>query len=81
MEIAIPVTTSHTEYLNKRANGEPVYKINAPRRHIKETRSPKTRITKLYEELLKYKQPICQGRQNERNIKPKSAVAFGYRVA
>lgn len=241
MEIAIPVTTSHTEYLNKRANGEPVYKINAPRRHIKETRSPKTRtqrwdfedactitfrvvkflindpdtgddaweilitnlsrfefsiaqmkelyhmrwgietsfrdmkyslggmhfhskkdeavqmeiyahlimfnavarnviaageweaakaetakqpeenagnsaikkdtekdtkylyaidfkmaclstrrffrlyrnepITKLYEELLKYKQPIRQGRQDERNIKPKSAVAFGYRVA
>lgn len=238
MEIAIPVTTSHTEYLNKRANGEPVYKINAPRRHIKENRSPKTRtqrwdfedkctikfrivkflindpdtgddaweilvtnlnrlefpvaqmkelyhmrwgietsfrdmkyslggmhfhskkdeavqmeiyahlimfnavarnviaageweaaqaeaakqtakntessdtkepttkypynidfkmaclstrsffrlhrnepIEKLYEELLKYKQPIRQGRQDERNIKPKSAVAFGYRVA
>lgn len=38
-------------------------------------------ITKLYEELLKYKQPIRQGRQDERNIKPKSAVAFGYRVA
>ena len=33
------------------------------------------------EELLKYKQPIRQGRQDERNIKPKSAVAFGYRVA
>ena len=38
-------------------------------------------ITKLYEELLKYKQPIRQGRQDERNIKTKSAVAFGYRVA
>lgn len=38
-------------------------------------------ITKLYEELLKYKQPIRQGRQDERNIKAKSAVAFGYRVA
>lgn len=39
-------------------------------------------ITKLYEELLKYKQPIRQGRQDERNlIKTKPAVAFGYRVA
>ena len=38
-------------------------------------------ITKLYEELLKYKQPIRQGRQDERNVKVKSAVAFAYRVA
>ncbi len=38
-------------------------------------------ITKLYEELLKYKQPIRQGRQDERNLKIKFAVAFAYRVA
>lgn len=38
-------------------------------------------IEKLYEELLKYKQPIRQGRQDERNMKVKSAVAFVYRVA
>ncbi len=38
-------------------------------------------ITKLYEELLKYKQPVRQGRKNERNLKAKSAVAFVYRVA
>lgn len=42
IEIAIPVTTSHTEYMKKRANGEKIYKINAPKRHNKETRSPKT---------------------------------------
>ena len=38
-------------------------------------------ITKLYEELLRYKQPIRLGRQDERNIKTKSAIAFAYRVA
>ena len=38
-------------------------------------------IEKLYEELLKYKQPIRQGRRDERNVKIKSAVAFVYRVA
>ena len=38
-------------------------------------------ITKLYEELLRYKQPIRLGRQDERNVKIKSAVAFGYRIA
>lgn len=42
IEIAVPVTTSHTEYMKKRANGEKIYKINAPKRHNKETRSPKT---------------------------------------
>lgn len=42
IEIAIPVTTSHTEYIKKRAAGEKVYKINAPKRRLKETRSPKT---------------------------------------
>lgn len=42
IELAIPVTTSHTEYMKRRANGETVYKINAPKRRIKETRSPKT---------------------------------------
>ena len=38
-------------------------------------------ITKLYEELLRYKQPIRPDRQDERNMKTKSAVAFVYRVA
>ena len=38
-------------------------------------------IEKLYEELLRYKQPIRQGRQDERNIKTKTAIAFAYRVA
>lgn len=36
------MTTSHTEYMKRRANGETVYKINAPKRRNKETRSPKT---------------------------------------
>ena len=38
-------------------------------------------ITKLYEELLKYKQPVKLGRQDERNVRVKSAVGFVYRVA
>lgn len=42
IDIAIPVTTSFTEYMKKRANGEKVYKINAPKRRLKETRSSKT---------------------------------------
>lgn len=42
IEIAIPVTTSFAEYMKKRANGEPIYKINAHKRRYKETLSPKT---------------------------------------
>ncbi len=42
IEIAVPVTTSMAEYQKKRAEGETVYKINAPKRRYKETRSPKT---------------------------------------
>ena len=42
MEVAIPVTTSYAEYMKRRSAGETVYKINAPKRHNKETRSPKT---------------------------------------
>ena len=38
-------------------------------------------IDNLYKELLRYKQPIRLGRQDERNIKTKSAIAFAYRVA
>lgn len=42
VEVAIPVTTSYAEYMKRRAAGETVYKINAPKRRNKETRSPKT---------------------------------------
>ena len=42
IEIAVPVTTSMAEYQKKRAEGETVYKINAPKRRYKESRSPKT---------------------------------------
>ena len=44
MELSVPVTTSYAEYMKRRAAGETVYKINAPKRRNKETRSPKTAV-------------------------------------
>lgn len=38
-------------------------------------------IANLYAELVRYINPVRPGRQDERNIKPKSAISFLYRVA
>ena len=41
-------------------------------------KSPPDRI---YAEMLSYTRPVVSGRQDKRNMKPKSAVWFVYRVA